>query len=152
MDLKISSPCPMRWEDLTGDDRIRHCDRCRLNVYNLAVMDKEEIESLFRSATGRVCGRLYLRGDRTATRRDCSQSRADRIRRRLQKAFAGILLLVFVLVSRNVARPNLSSLPTWARALVTWVDPEPPVPQVQVLGAICPPKNPTPPPTPTVGP
>ena len=66
MELRISSPCPKSWDELVGDDKIRYCGQCRLNVYNLAEMPKEEVEALVRKTEGRLCGRLYMRGDKKA--------------------------------------------------------------------------------------
>ena len=34
--IRVASPCPAKWEQMQGDDRVRHCDACNLNVYNLA--------------------------------------------------------------------------------------------------------------------
>ncbi len=150
MGLKISSPCPMRWENLTGDDRVRYCGRCQLNVYNLAEMGADEIESIFRTTKGRVCGRLYLRGDRTATLRDCPEGRFNVVRRRVRYAVAGIGVLVFALVCRGVSGPDLSGLPKWAQSIARWIDPDAQVRGRAVVGAICPPRGPGA--TPTVGP
>jgi hypothetical protein len=142
----------MRWEHLVGNDKIRYCGRCQLNVYNLAVMGKAEVENIFRTTKGRVCGRLYLRGDRTATLRECPQGRADKVRRRFLKAFAAVFVVVFALVCRNVARPDFSGFPQWVQTLVSWVEPEPPSRRTTVVGAICPPKSSGLVPIPTVGP
>ena len=46
MDLQISSPCPLSWENLVGDNRVRYCGQCKLNVYNLAEMSPEEVEQM----------------------------------------------------------------------------------------------------------
>ena len=62
MELRISSPCPKSWDDLVGDDRIRYCGQCRLNVYNFAEMGREEVERIVRRSEGRICGTLFVRG------------------------------------------------------------------------------------------
>ena len=31
---------------MTGDDRVRFCDRCRKNVYNLSSLTREQAEAL----------------------------------------------------------------------------------------------------------
>src|SRR5262245_30602687 len=36
--LRIASPCSADWDEMTGDDRVRFCGRCRKNVYNLSEM------------------------------------------------------------------------------------------------------------------
>jgi len=40
--LKISSPCRASWDDMDGDDRVRFCAECELNVYNIASMTEAE--------------------------------------------------------------------------------------------------------------
>src|SRR5688572_18403137 len=92
MELRISSPCPKTWESLAGNDRIRYCGDCKLNVYNLAAMSREEVARIVRKTQGRLCGTLYVRPDRTATIRDCSKGA---LRKKIRRAWAvaGVLLL-----------------------------------------------------------
>jgi hypothetical protein len=145
MDLKISSPCPMRWESLAGDDRIRYCGRCRLNVYNLAEMSRDEVEGIVRTTRGRLCGRLYLRGDRTATLRDCPGGRGRLVGRGIRKAAIGIGVLVFALICRSFERPDFSDFPQWVRDIAAWIDPQAPRGGGFVVGRLpCPPPAPPP--------
>jgi hypothetical protein len=37
---KKGSPCPMKWDEFTGTERIRYCERCQLYIYNF---DKVEL-------------------------------------------------------------------------------------------------------------
>lgn len=78
MKLKIGAPCPMTWESLRGDDQVRSCERCRLNVYNLADMKEAEVGELVARTEGRLCGRLYVREDGFATTRGCGWARERR--------------------------------------------------------------------------
>ena len=142
--MRISSPCPMAWGDLVGNDRVRYCGKCKLNVYNLAEMPPEEIEGLVRRTEGRLCGRLYLRGDRTASLRNCPTS-ARKSLIRTAGAFAAVLgLAAFAWFFRGLPGPDRSHLPTWVRDVVNLIDPEPPAPSYpyQVVGKICPPSPP----------
>lgn len=154
MELKISAPCPMKWENLAGNERIRHCARCNLNVYNLAVMSQDEVARIVSTTEGRLCGRLYLRGDRTATLRDCAEGRSGIVKRRLRNVAIGIVAALFALVCRKMAGPDLSGLPKWARNALGWVGVEDR--DRMVVGRICPtPRGPVPvpaPTTPTAGP
>ncbi|HKP70332.1 MAG TPA: hypothetical protein VJV05_13675 [Pyrinomonadaceae bacterium] len=70
-DVRIASPCSARWEDMYGDERMRFCGECKLNVYNLSGMKKYDAENLFRLAEGRVCVRYYQRQDGTILTLDC---------------------------------------------------------------------------------
>ena len=109
---------------MVGNDRIRFCGRCKLNVYNLAVMNREEIEALVHASKGRLCGQLYMRGDRTATLRDCAGgSRRKWVRRAV--AVAGILVLgAFSWLLRGIDEPNRSLHPAWIQAVLNWIEPE----------------------------
>jgi hypothetical protein len=61
----------MNWNDMVGDDRVRFCDQCNLNVYNISAMTRLEAESFIANAEGRICGKFYRRADGTILTRDC---------------------------------------------------------------------------------
>ena len=63
--LRIASPCPASWEQMTGDDRARFCELCNLQVYNIAELTAREARSLIANTEGRICARLYRRADGT---------------------------------------------------------------------------------------
>jgi hypothetical protein len=70
-DVRVASPCTVPWEGMRGDDRVRHCGECRLNVYNLSAMSRREAEALVRGKEGRLCVRFFRRADGTMITRDC---------------------------------------------------------------------------------
>ena len=66
---------------MAGDERVRHCTLCSLNVYNFAEMTRDEIRALLVRKEGRVCARLYRRADGTLLTKDCPRGlRAVRMR------------------------------------------------------------------------
>ena len=69
--LKVANPCPVSWREMDGDDRVRFCSNCRLNVYNLSEMSTAEAEDLVRSREGRLCVRYYQRIDGRVMTKDC---------------------------------------------------------------------------------
>ena len=69
--VRIASPCTADWEQMIGDDHIRFCSQCNLNVYNLSAMTRREAEELIASREGRLCARLYRRSDGTVLTGDC---------------------------------------------------------------------------------
>jgi hypothetical protein len=70
--IRIASPCTSDWAKMTGDDRVRHCAECSLDVYNFSAMTAPEIEELVASRQGgRLCARIYRRRDGTILMRDC---------------------------------------------------------------------------------
>jgi hypothetical protein len=146
MELRISSPCPESWDEMPGDDRVRFCNRCSLNVYNLAVMSREEVDALVQSRRGqRLCGRLYMRGNRTATLRDCAGGRRVKLVRR---AAALAVMLVIGAVSwmlRKVEEPDRSIHPPLIRKALNWIEPERTKPRRMVMGELPAPPAPPPP-------
>jgi hypothetical protein len=61
---------------MTGDDRVRFCGECRLNVYNLSSMSRTEAEKLLRKQEGRICVRFYERADGTVMTQQCPRALA----------------------------------------------------------------------------
>ena len=70
--IRVASPCSADWEKMEGNDRVRFCSACQLNVYNFSEMSEREILKLIQSHEGRrLCGRLYRRKDGTILTRNC---------------------------------------------------------------------------------
>jgi TonB family protein len=100
--IEIAKPCKADWESMTGDERERACQLCRLNVYNISTMTTKEAESFLqeRLPQGRVCVRLYRRFDGTIITDNCpkglraARDAAKQIVRRV--AAAASLLLAFL--------------------------------------------------------
>src|SRR5262245_55014913 len=136
MELRISSPCPVSWETMTGGNKVRFCGQCRLNVYNLAVMSPREIDGVLKKSTGRLCGRLYVRPDRTATLQDCPKGSVRRKLRRVTAVFGVLLLGALGWLLRISGDQDRSVHPTWVRNVIEWMDPRP-VGRA-VPGMICP--------------
>ena len=81
MELRIASPCSADWDRMQGDQRVRYCPECKLNVYNFGAMDSAEIESLVRNREGRLCARFYASPDGTLLTQNCPVGLRARIRR-----------------------------------------------------------------------
>ena len=69
--VTVAAPCNVGWENMVGDERVRFCGQCSLNVYNLSGMTKSEAERLVAQAEGRLCVRFYRRADGTILTKDC---------------------------------------------------------------------------------
>ena len=69
--VRVAAPCPADWDKMVGDERIRFCHQCELNVYNLSGMSKREAEALVANAEGRLCVRFYRRADGTILTNNC---------------------------------------------------------------------------------
>ena len=69
--LRVASPCSVGWETMAGDERVRHCASCQLNVYNVSAITTVEARDLIMQREGRLCIRLYRRADGTVVTADC---------------------------------------------------------------------------------
>jgi len=89
--LRVATPCTADWNQMSGDDRIRRCDDCKKDVYNLSGMAREQAEALLIEKNGDLCVRYYQRHDGTILLADCALD-GRRRRRRLVAAGAVTLL------------------------------------------------------------
>jgi hypothetical protein len=94
--VRIASPCSASWERMAGDERVRHCALCSLNVYNFAEMTRDEIRDLLVRTEGRVCARLYRRADGTMLTRDCPTGLRALRRRASRIAAAAVAALLSI--------------------------------------------------------
>ncbi len=55
--IRVPTPCPVSWEEMQGDDRIRFCGQCNLNVHNLSSLTTDEAAELLKEKMGkeRIC-------------------------------------------------------------------------------------------------
>lgn len=154
--VRIASPCPAKWDEMIGDDRVRYCGQCTKNVYNLSAMPREEAEALLRAGYERdapggegICVRIYRRADGTVLTTDCP----DGVRRKKRRLAifgavgAGLMAAGAVGVEAYAASMELGGqipppvhlmgavpMPVMGEPAVTGstVVPEPPPPPVKV--------------------
>jgi hypothetical protein len=129
--LRVASPCPATWESMTGDSRVRHCQECKLNVYNISEMTRSEAERLIASREGRLCVRFYRRADGTILTRDCPRGLQVLIRRvsRVAGAALSAMMTVGAAFGQTSAQPNpqktnSQATPKPAQLALTVVDPQ----------------------------
>lgn len=108
--IKIASPCGADWNEMLGDERKRHCAECKLNIYNLSDMTREEAENFLINSEGRVCLRIYRRKDGTVITKDCPVGLA-KLKKKVSRAATAIFTVtatffggVFVLESLKALR------------------------------------------------
>jgi hypothetical protein len=89
-DLRIASPCSASWEEMSGDDRVRHCAHCDKDVYDVAGLTRSEALALLHEREGAsLCLRMYRRADGTVLTADCPLGERTKRRRRLVLVGAG---------------------------------------------------------------
>lgn len=101
--IRIASPCPAEWSKMIGDERVRHCSECNLNVYNLSAMTEREVKKLMEGNRGqRLCARFYRRADGTVLTQDCPWG--WRAMQRKVSRVAGVVLTFLMSVGVAVAK------------------------------------------------
>lgn len=96
--LQIAAPCEMKWDNMSGDDRQRFCDDCKLHVWNFSELTRAEALDLLelKDQGERVCARLFKRHDGTIITKDCPVGLAERA---WKKARNGALMVAASLLS-----------------------------------------------------
>ena len=105
--IRVAAPCTADWNQMTGDDRTRHCGACKKNVYNLSGMTRDEAEALLIERNGDLCVRYFQRHDGTILLADCTIG-VTRRRRRRWIAAAGAMLLAGSAGATALARHGTS--------------------------------------------
>ncbi len=120
--LRVASPCHIGWENMTGDERVRLCKTCNLNVYNIAEMTSDEARRLITKRDERICLRLYRRVDGTLITRDCPvglRGFRKRAARRLGAALATIIGLFSIGFGQTNSKKHKKSKPVQIETTIT---------------------------------
>lgn len=83
--VTVAAACSADWDEMIGNDRMRFCGQCKLNVYNLSGVTRRQAESRIASAEGRLCVRFYRRADGTILTENCPVG-LRAIKRRMSRA------------------------------------------------------------------
>lgn len=161
--IEVASPCPARWEDMTGDERSRFCQHCQKHVFNFSAMTRVEAEQLIVEKEGNLCARMYRRKDGTVLTADCPVGQKMTWGQRRKKALAAVAGVVLFVGAVLAARLNnedagreskvVAKIRENWRDFTIWLGVATPPPQMpppvlvpqMVMGAIC--VNPQPPKT-----
>ncbi|MGH9929818.1 MAG: ankyrin repeat domain-containing protein [Pyrinomonadaceae bacterium] len=57
--VTINSPCSADWDSMIGNDQVRFCEHCNLDVHNLSRMTRTQAERLVARSNGRLCVRYH---------------------------------------------------------------------------------------------
>src|SRR5262245_8435083 len=99
--ITVSSPCPASWNEMSGDDHVRFCSQCQLQVYNLSKMSREEADRFVATREGKTCVRFYRRHDGTVLTKDCPVGLAQ-LRHRFVRAVTALAGLLIAVISGSL--------------------------------------------------
>lgn len=107
--LRIAAPCSASWTDMPGNDKVRHCPQCKLDVYNLSEMTPLEINQIVVARTGRLCARFYQRADGMMLTKNCPVGFRAAILRASRMAVGTLAALVTIAPAKTGAIPAQSA-------------------------------------------
>lgn len=123
-DFVKASECPVKWSEMSGQGRVKYCDRCSTQVYDLQGLDEAEAKELVVKREGRPDLVYYRRSDGKWQVKDCpvGAQKNARLKVILISAAAAIILVIglFIFVAVN-RRPEESSVPNTVPPVATGV-------------------------------
>src|SRR6185436_10349844 len=109
--LRVATPCTADWNQMTGDDRARHCGDCKKDVFNISGMTRDEAEALLIERAGNLCVRYYERQDGTILLADCEIGVKRRRRRRWIAAGATLAMSAAGAIGYEATRVERECMP-----------------------------------------
>jgi hypothetical protein len=85
--LTIPSPCRADWNSMIGNDQVRFCEHCSLDVHNLSQLSRSQAERLVARSHGRLCVRYHH--DPAGRLLNLPGQKLHRISRRVSRIAAG---------------------------------------------------------------
>lgn len=114
--VTVAAPCNVGWENMVGNEQVRFCGQCSLNVYNLSGMTKREAEHLVAQTEGRLCIRYYRRADGTILTRNCPVG-LRALKRRLSRMARATISAVLSFLAGTFAVIGLRERPLFPAAM-----------------------------------
>jgi hypothetical protein len=121
--IQLAIPCPLKFTDMKGDERVRFCAQCKMNVYDLSEMTEKEALELVTTTEQRICVTFYRRDDGTVITRDCEGGFSSRFWTKygtferkglIGMAVAAVLSVIFASAA-TVFGDNLHALSAFGR-------------------------------------
>lgn len=103
-----ASECPVKWDEMVGKSRVRFCEKCEQQVYDLSKLDQAEAEQLIVKREGKSDLTYYRRADGKWQVRDCPIGAAKKSKLKLTFGIAGgaVVLLVGLFVLSFFNKPQ----------------------------------------------
>jgi hypothetical protein len=101
--ININTPCEADWDEMVGNDIVRFCRHCNLNVHNLSEMTRLEAMRLVLDSKGQLCARYIRRPDGKVQTTDLVLHQIQKVRRRASRLAAGAFTAALSLSSSVVA-------------------------------------------------
>jgi hypothetical protein len=128
-DVMIAAPCNLAWDEMPGDERVRHCRHCNKNVYNISSMTKLEAEQFLQKNGTSECLRIYRRADGTILTDNCPvglrklRDKARTILRITAAIFSNIIAVTCVFAQQSTTSTSSSSSSSSSVSSGSWQTP-----------------------------
>jgi hypothetical protein len=93
---------------MAGNERVRYCPECKLNVYNFSSITTDEAQRIISQHEGRLCARFYQRTDGTLLVQNCPVGFRVAIKRVSRMAGAALTAVMSVGAAMAGAQPRRS--------------------------------------------
>lgn len=108
--LSIKTPCSARWEEMRGNEQVRFCQHCDLNVTDISHLTPQAAISLVLRSGGSVCLRIHRDPAGEVVTRSAPQ-RLHVITRRASRIAAGAFTAVMGLSATAYAQTSSTAAP-----------------------------------------
>ncbi len=115
--IRVAAPCNADWDSMVGNERVRLCEQCHLNVYNLSAMSRVEADRLIDQAEGRLCVRFYRRRDGSILTQNCPVG-LRAMKQRLSRVATAVASFILSLMA-GVGFYRFADKPFWPRPHIT---------------------------------
>ncbi|HKP37163.1 MAG TPA: hypothetical protein VJT71_09905 [Pyrinomonadaceae bacterium] len=112
--VQVAAPCKVSWDNMLGDERVRFCGQCSLNVYNLSSMSRADAEALIARTEGRLCVKFYRRFDGSIITKDCPIG-LQAIKHRVSYAWQALVSVTLTFLAGFGIHQAFSSIPPLVR-------------------------------------
>lgn len=111
--IGIAENCPASWNLMSGDDKMRFCHKCNLNVYNLSAMSELEAENFMQLNSDKpLCVRFYRRLDGKVMTKDCPLgTRSVDTAKRWGRFLVQCVAAVIAVVAAGAAGQSIKNMP-----------------------------------------
>ncbi|HEV7798973.1 MAG TPA: ankyrin repeat domain-containing protein [Pyrinomonadaceae bacterium] len=116
--LTVPSPCIADWNSMIGNDQVRFCEHCNLDVHNLSSMTRYQADRLIARSSGRLCVRYHHDQARRPLMLPVAQ-KLHRISGRVSRIAAGAFTATLSVTSAVAQNASSSQSPNWSPPNVT---------------------------------
>ena len=117
----IPAPCDADWDSMIGNDRVRFCEHCNLQVTNLSNLTKQEAMRLVARSEGRLCVRFVRRSDGSVAAK-LSEQKLHQISRRVSRLAAGAFTATATRFRTGTGATRYDAHPGSTGRTVSWLD------------------------------